>query len=151
MENKQTVQISLAMPINDTANVVWACIGNKEAQKNIFLEWWLWTTRPSNCQTGCFATQLTSFSLELLTFSQQLLPMGPLSASNIQRDSVGNFCPEGPNLSKMGWSAAPRISHPCRIWKFHCFIQPIFKNSAQTSGIRKGTIDVPSSKNFETE
>ncbi|KAG8659614.1 UDP-glycosyltransferase 83A1 [Manihot esculenta] len=90
---QQIIQISPTMPAVNTANFVWACLGNKEAQKNIFglmvrnnksvkLTDWLLCNSTYDLEPGAF------------NLAPQLLPIGPLLASNRQADSVGNFWPE---------------------------------------------------------
>ncbi|KAJ9147536.1 hypothetical protein P3X46_029686 [Hevea brasiliensis] len=94
-KQKQIVQISPTMPAMYPANFVWACLGNKEAQKNIFglmvrnnksakLTDWLLCNSTYDLEPGAF------------NLAPQVLPIGPLLASNRQEDSVGNFWPEDP-------------------------------------------------------
>jgi hypothetical protein len=87
------------MPAMSTENFVWTCVGNLTMQKNIFellvrnnqsvkvIEWLL-----------CNST----YDLEPATFTlaPNILPIGPLLASNRLGDSVGNFWPEDTNCLK---------------------------------------------------
>ncbi|XAR51668.1 Trans-zeatin O-beta-D-glucosyltransferase [Bertholletia excelsa] len=90
---KQTIQLSPSMPPMSTENFVWACFPSLEMQKIIFdlmvrnnkavaLADWLICNSTYNLEPGAFS------------LAPEILPIGPILASDQLGNSTGNFWPE---------------------------------------------------------
>lgn len=89
----QTIMLSPTMPAINTAQLVWACLGNMNSQKLFFalmvkniqsmkLTEWLLCNSAYELEPGAF------------NLSPHIIPIGPLVASNRLGDSVGSFWQE---------------------------------------------------------
>ncbi|KAJ0098833.1 hypothetical protein Patl1_21719 [Pistacia atlantica] len=90
---KQIIKLSPTMPDMNTANFVWASIGNKNAQKNIFE---LMVNNNRSLKLTDWLLCNSTYELEAAAFSlaPEILPIGPLLASTRLGDTAGNFWPE---------------------------------------------------------
>ncbi|XVE83690.1 hypothetical protein DITRI_Ditri16bG0106800 [Diplodiscus trichospermus] len=104
---RQMIKLSPEMPLMNTMNFVWACIGNINAQKNIFqlmvrnnesikLTDWLLCNSTYELEPGAFA------------MAPKIRPIGPLLAPNQLGDSNRNLRPD--DFSCVEWlnQQAPR-------------------------------------------
>eukprot|EP00257_Ricinus_communis_P019901 XP_015579013.1 UDP-glycosyltransferase 83A1 [Ricinus communis] len=90
---EQIIRLSPAMPAMNTAKFVWACLGNKEAQKNIF-GLMVKNNKAMKLTDWLLCNSTYELEPEAFNLAPQILPIGPISASNRQEDSVGNFWSE---------------------------------------------------------
>ncbi|KDP27232.1 hypothetical protein JCGZ_19931 [Jatropha curcas] len=91
---KEIVRISPTMPAMNTANFVWACLGNMESQKNIFK---LMLNNNKSIKLTDWLLCNSIYDLEPAAFNlaPQIIPIGPVSEINRQRlNSTGNFWAE---------------------------------------------------------
>ncbi|KAK7266554.1 hypothetical protein RIF29_19202 [Crotalaria pallida] len=87
---KQIIQLSPTMPSVGTENLVWACLGNKTAQKHIFQ---LMVKNIKSMQKTEWLLCNSTYELEPAAFSMapEIIPIGPLLSSNQHGCSAGNF------------------------------------------------------------
>ncbi|KAG4914662.1 hypothetical protein JHK87_052219 [Glycine soja] len=97
---KQVIQLSPTMPSVSTEKLVWACVGNKIAQKHIFQ---LMVKNINSMQKTEWLLCNSTHELEPAAFSlaPQIIPIGPLLSSNHLRHSAGNFWPQ--DLTCLKW------------------------------------------------
>lgn len=90
---KQMVQLAPGMPEMDSALFVWACIGDAKTQKIIFE---LMKINNRTAKKAVWVLCNTTDVLEKETFNAfpEILPIGPLLASNRLGKSMGHFWPE---------------------------------------------------------
>ncbi|KAF3444850.1 hypothetical protein FNV43_RR14543 [Rhamnella rubrinervis] len=90
---KETIKLSSDMPAMNTANFVWTCLGNMALQKNIF---GLMVRNNRTIKLADWLLCNSTYDLEPETFKMapQILPIGPLLASNRLGDLAGNLRPE---------------------------------------------------------
>jgi len=88
------------MPSVSTEKLVWACVGNKIAQKHIFQ---LMVKNINSMQKTEWLLCNSTHELEPAAFSlaPQIIPIGPLLSSNHLRHSAGNFWPQ--DLTCLKW------------------------------------------------
>ncbi|KAJ8750181.1 hypothetical protein K2173_014096 [Erythroxylum novogranatense] len=88
---RQKIELSASMPLMDSANFVWNCLGNMEAQKTIF---GLMVRNNKSTKLTKWLLCNSAYDLEPSAFhmAPHILPIGPLLASNkLGGDSTGNF------------------------------------------------------------
>ncbi|CAI9109828.1 OLC1v1009734C1 [Oldenlandia corymbosa var. corymbosa] len=90
---EQVVQLAPGMPLMNSTEFVWACLGNSMMQKVIF------QAMVQNNQVVKLADWLicnSTYDLEPGAFSlaPEIVPIGPLLASNRLGNSAGQFCQE---------------------------------------------------------
>lgn len=87
------------MPAMNTAHFVWTCLGNINAQKTIF---GLMVRNNKSIQLADWLLCNSTYDLEPAAFNlaTQMVPLGPLLASNRLGDSGGNFWAEDPSCLK---------------------------------------------------
>ncbi|KAJ6368221.1 hypothetical protein OIU78_000743 [Salix suchowensis] len=118
----QTIMLSPTMPAINTAQLVWACLGNMNSQKLFF------SLMVKNSQSMKLTDWLlcnSAYELEPGAFNlaPHIIPIGPLVASNRLGDSVGSFWQEA--LTCLEWlDQQPPQSvifscffYICDIWK----------------------------------
>ncbi|XVF58421.1 hypothetical protein PTKIN_Ptkin07bG0065600 [Pterospermum kingtungense] len=90
---RQMIKLSPTMPPMNTMNFVWACIGNINAQKNIFQ---LMVRNNESIKLTDWLLCNSTYELEPSAFAMapKIRPIGPLLAPNRLRDSNGNLRPE---------------------------------------------------------
>ncbi|KAG6660201.1 UDP-glycosyltransferase 83A1-like [Carya illinoinensis] len=90
---KQTIRLSPEMPAVNTEKLLWVSPGNLPMQKNIFE---LVVRNIKSVKVAEWLLCNSTYDLEpaAFTLAKNILPIGPLLASNQLRDSVGNFWTE---------------------------------------------------------
>ncbi|KAM1358184.1 hypothetical protein ACFX1Q_045174 [Malus domestica] len=90
---KQVIKLSPEMPGMNTSNFVWACLGSKALQKNVFQ---LMVRNNQSTKLADWLLCNSTYDLEPAAFSMapQILPIGPLLASNQLESSAGNILPD---------------------------------------------------------
>ncbi|KAI4352484.1 hypothetical protein L6164_006733 [Bauhinia variegata] len=87
---KQIIQLSPGMPGVSTEKLVWACVGNKTTQKHIFE---LMKRNIRSVKGTEWLLCNSTYDLEPAAFAlaPEIIPIGPVLASNQLGDSNGNF------------------------------------------------------------
>ncbi|KAJ4707315.1 UDP-glycosyltransferase [Melia azedarach] len=90
---RQIIKLSTTMPAMNTENFVWACLGNKLAQMNIFE---LMVNNNRSLKLTDWLLCNSTYDLEPAAFAlaPEILPIGPLLASTRLGDSAASFWPE---------------------------------------------------------
>jgi hypothetical protein len=90
---KQIIHLSPAMPVMSTENLVWNCVGNSAMKKNIF-ELLVRNNKSVKATEWLLCNSTYELEPAAFTLAPNILPIGPLLASNRLGESVGNFWPE---------------------------------------------------------
>jgi hypothetical protein len=90
---KQIIHLSPAMPVMGTENLVWNCVGNSAMKKNIF-ELLVRNNKSVKATEWLLCNSTYELEPAAFTLAPNILPIGPLLASNRLGESVGNFWPE---------------------------------------------------------
>ncbi|ONI19056.1 hypothetical protein PRUPE_3G256200 [Prunus persica] len=89
----KNVDLGPNMPTMNTKDFVWACIGDFTTQKMIF-EVMLRINRTLKLVERLVCNSTYDFEPEAFTSAPEILPIGPLLASNRVRNSAGSFWPQ---------------------------------------------------------
>ncbi|GKV08839.1 hypothetical protein SLEP1_g20415 [Rubroshorea leprosula] len=87
----QMVTLSQGMPAMNTENFVWACLGNINAQKNIF-ELMVRNNESLKLTDSLLCNSTYDLEPAALSNAPKIRPIGPLLASNRLGEIDGNFC-----------------------------------------------------------
>ncbi|XWS32957.1 hypothetical protein CRYUN_Cryun22dG0035500 [Craigia yunnanensis] len=104
---RQMIKLSPTMPPMNTMNFVWACIGNINAQKNIFQ---LMVRNNESIKLTDWLLCNSTYELEPAAFAMapKIRPIGPLLSPNQLGDSNGNLRPEDSNCLEWLNQQAPQ-------------------------------------------
>ncbi|KAJ6738654.1 UDP-GLYCOSYLTRANSFERASE 83A1 [Salix koriyanagi] len=116
----QTIMLSPTMPAINTAQLVWAGLGNMNSQKLFF------SLMVKNSQSMKLTDWLlcnSAYELEPGAFNlaPHIIPIGPLVASNRLGDSVGSFWQEASTCLEWLDQQPPQSFIFRAFWKFKCF------------------------------
>lgn len=96
----QTIKSSPDMPLMDTSNLVWNCLGNKTMQKNVF-ELMVRNTESVKLAEWLLCNSTYDLEPEAFSIAPKILPIGPLLATNPLDYSARNFTDE--DSSVLNW------------------------------------------------
>lgn len=106
---KQVIKLSPDMPAMNTEEFVWACLGNKAMQKNVF-ELIVRNNKSSKLAEWLLCNSCYDLEPAAFTMASQILPIGPLLASNrLEEDFAGNFMPEDSCLTWLDQQATQSV------------------------------------------
>ncbi|XP_059670451.1 UDP-glycosyltransferase 83A1-like [Cornus florida] len=91
--NNQMIRLSPTMPATSTAHLAWTCIGDVTTQKIIF-EVMVRNTKSVKVADWLICNSTYELEPEAFTLFPNILPIGPLLASNRLGNSAGYFWPE---------------------------------------------------------
>lgn len=96
------------MPDMVTTNFVWTCFGSKDMQKDVFE---LMVRNNHSVKLADWLICNSAYDLEPATFAMapQILPIGPLLASNRLEDSAENFLQKDPCLNWLDQQATQSV------------------------------------------
>nr|TKS08290.1 hypothetical protein D5086_0000105350 [Populus alba] len=114
--NNQMIQLAPTMPAMDTANFAWACLGDFTTQKIIF-DLTVKTNEAAKMADRIISNSAYDLEPGAFSFAPNILPIGPLQASNRLGDQLGYFWPEDSTCKSR---RAQKIGHAeCwRSWLF---------------------------------
>ncbi|KAF2299329.1 hypothetical protein GH714_031586 [Hevea brasiliensis] len=95
----QMFQLTPAMPAVNTANLIWACVGDFTTQKIVF-DYMVETNEIVKAADWIVCNSVYDLEPGAFTFAPNVLPIGPLLASNRLGDTVGHFWPEDSSCLK---------------------------------------------------
>lgn len=97
---EQVIQLSPTMPSINTKCLSWVCIGNQTAQKHIF-ELMMRNIKTMKLTDWLLCNSTYDLEPSALALFPNIIPIGPLLASNSSGNSEGNFWPQ--DLTCIEW------------------------------------------------
>jgi UDP:flavonoid glycosyltransferase YjiC (YdhE family) len=124
------IQLAPTMPAMDTANFVWACLGDFTTQKIIF-DLMVKTNEAAKMTDRIISNSAYDLEPGAFSFAPNILPIGPLLASNRLGDQLGYFWPEDSTCLKWLDQQPPKSVVYVAFGSFTVFDKTQFQELAQ--------------------
>jgi UDP:flavonoid glycosyltransferase YjiC (YdhE family) len=124
------IQLAPTMPAMDTANFVWACLGDFTTQKIIF-DLMVKTNEAAKMADRIISNSAYDLEPGAFSFAPNILPIGPLLASNRLGDQLGYFWPEDSTCLKWLDQQPPKSVVYVAFGSFTVFDKTQFQELAQ--------------------
>ena len=124
------IQLAPTMPAMDTANFVWACLGDFTTQKIIF-DLMVKTNEAAKMADRIISNSAYDLDPGAFSFAPNILPIGPLLASNRLGDQLGYFWPEDSTCLKWLDQQPPKSVVYVAFGSFTVFDKTQFQELAQ--------------------
>jgi UDP:flavonoid glycosyltransferase YjiC (YdhE family) len=126
------------MPAMDTANFVWACLGDFTTQKIIF-DLMVKTNEAAKMTDRIISNSAYDLEPGAFSFAPNILPIGPLLASNRLGDQLGYFWPEDSTCLKWLDQQPPKSVVYVAFGSFTVFDKTQFQELAQGLELSSGS------------
>lgn len=136
--NNQMIQLAPTMPAMDTANFVWACLGDFTTQKIIF-DLMVKTNEAAKMADRIISNSAYDLEPGAFSFAPNILPIGPLLASNRLGDQLGYFWPEDSTCLKWLDQQPPKSVVYVAFGSFTVFDKTQFQELAQGLELSSGS------------
>jgi hypothetical protein len=124
------IQLAPTMPAMDTANFVWACLGDFTTQKIIF-DLMVKTNEAAKMADRIISNSAYDLEPGAFSLAPNILPIGPLLASNRLGDQLGYFWPEDSTCLKWLDQQPPKSVVYVAFGSFTVFDKTQFQELAQ--------------------
>jgi UDP:flavonoid glycosyltransferase YjiC (YdhE family) len=124
------IELAPTMPAMDTANFVWACLGDFTTQKIIF-DLMVKTNEAAKMADRIISNSAYDLEPGAFSFAPNILPIGPLLASNRLGDQLGYFWPEDSTCLKWLDQQPPKSVVYVAFGSFTVFDKTQFQELAQ--------------------
>jgi UDP:flavonoid glycosyltransferase YjiC (YdhE family) len=132
------IQLAPTMPAMDTANFVWACLGDFTTQKIIF-DLMVKTNEAAKMADRIISNSAYDLEPGAFSFAPNILPIGPLLASNRLGDQLGYFWPEDSTCLKWLDQQPPKSVVYVAFGSFTVFDKTQFQELAQGLELSSGS------------
>jgi UDP:flavonoid glycosyltransferase YjiC (YdhE family) len=132
------IQLAPTMPAMDTANFVWACLGDFTTQKIIF-DLMVKTNEAAKMTDRIISNSAYDLDPGAFSFAPNILPIGPLLASNRLGDQLGYFWPEDSTCLKWLDQQPPKSVVYVAFGSFTVFDKTQFQELAQGLELSSGS------------
>ena len=132
------IQLAPTMPAMDTANFVWACLGDFTTQKIIF-DLMVKTNEAAKMADRIISNSAYDLEPGAFSFAPNILPIGPLLASNWLGDQLGYFWPEDSTCLKWLDQQPPKSVVYVAFGSFTVFDKTQFQELAQGLELSSGS------------
>jgi UDP:flavonoid glycosyltransferase YjiC (YdhE family) len=132
------IQLAPTMPAMDTANFVWACLGDFTTQKIIF-DLMVKTNEAAKMADRIISNSAYDLEPGAFSLAPNILPIGPLLASNRLGDQLGYFWPEDSTCLKWLDQQPPKSVVYVAFGSFTVFDKTQFQELAQGLELSSGS------------